>query len=69
LAHVCHKNHWNWPKNEQDMAYGSEGSENVRFKHKKNQFFLKLKIYIHWFIVLATSTIICKALNFTPIAF
>ncbi len=51
------------------MAYGSEGSENVRFKHKKNQFFLKLKIYIHWFIVLATSTIICKALNFTPIAF
>ncbi len=51
------------------MAYGSEGGGNVRFKHKKTSFFLKLKIYIHWFIVLATSHIICKALNFTPTAF
>jgi hypothetical protein len=25
-------------KNEQDMAYGSEGSENVRFKQKTNNF-------------------------------
>jgi hypothetical protein len=23
--HACHKNHWNWFLNEQDMAYGSEG--------------------------------------------
>jgi hypothetical protein len=30
------------------MAYGSEGSENVKFKHKKQVFVLKLKIYICW---------------------
>jgi hypothetical protein len=31
------------------MAYGSEGGENVRFKHfKKSVFILKLKINICW---------------------
>jgi len=33
--------------NEQDMAYGSEGGKNVRFKDKKSVFVLKLKIYIY----------------------
>jgi hypothetical protein len=27
--------------NEQDMAYGSEGGENVRFKHEKTNFCFK----------------------------
>jgi hypothetical protein len=31
------------------MAYGSEGGENVRFKHKKPVFVLKLYIYICWY--------------------
>jgi hypothetical protein len=49
------------------MAYGSEGGENVRFKHKKPIFVLKLYIYVG--IIFCTSKIICKALNFTPIDF
>jgi hypothetical protein len=34
LVHLMSQNHWNWFLNEQDIAYGSEGGENVRFKHK-----------------------------------
>jgi hypothetical protein len=34
------QNYLNWFLNEQDMAYGSEGGENVRFKHK-----LKKKLF------------------------
>jgi hypothetical protein len=29
------------------MAYGGEGGENVRFKHKKNQFLFESFIYIY----------------------
>jgi len=32
------------------MTYGSEGGENVSFKHNKPIFFLKLKIYIYIYI-------------------
>jgi hypothetical protein len=32
--------------NEQDMAYGCEGGENVRLKDKKLVFILKFKIYM-----------------------
>jgi hypothetical protein len=32
------------------MTYGSEGGENVRFKHKKPIFVLKFKIYIYIYV-------------------
>jgi hypothetical protein len=37
------------------MAYRSEGGENVKFKHKKIAFVLKIKTYIHWSNVFALS--------------
>jgi hypothetical protein len=35
------------------MAYRSERGENVKFKHKKIVFVLKIKIYVHWSNVFA----------------
>jgi hypothetical protein len=32
------------------MAYGGEGGENVRFKHKKNQFLFESFIYIYIYV-------------------
>jgi hypothetical protein len=35
LAHLMSQKSLELVKNDQDMTYGSEGGENVRFKHKQ----------------------------------
>jgi hypothetical protein len=46
-------------KNEQDMAYGSEGV-NAKFKHQKTICILKIKIYISWSNVFALQRLVLK---------
>jgi hypothetical protein len=48
------------------MTYGNEGGENVRYKHKKPIFVLKLKIYVCWSHVFALQKSFVKFLISHP---